>query len=181
MDYSRQIKCNNSQGGNSKVYLFPFVEYLDSEITVSNNILTDFPYNVIYDMNAVNINFSLDAKQDNDIEYSEKISFQLKKLSEKDKFKEYLQQDYRIIIKDNNGNIRLFGLQNGLLGSYKEESGTNRNEFSGYSFNFEGKEENSAPYLNNLDLFGVMNLDDLLITDGQGNLLTDGQDNIITN
>jgi len=181
MDYSRDIKCSNSQGGNAKIYLFPYVEYLDSEITVVDNILTAFPYNIIYDMNANNINFNIDAKSDVDIEYSENISFQLRKLSEKDKFKEYLQQDYRIIIKDNNGKIRLFGLQNGLFGSYKEDSGTNRNEFSGYSFSFEGKEENTAPYLSDLSLFGIMNLEGLLLQDGNNNLIQDGNNNIITN
>jgi hypothetical protein len=181
MDYSREIKCSNSQGGNVKIYLFPYVEYLDSEITVVNNVLTAFPYNIIYDMNANNINFNIDAKSDVDIEYSENISFQLRKLSEKDKFKEYLQQDYRIIIKDNNGKIRLFGLQNGLFGSYKEDSGTNRNEFSGYSFSFEGKEENTAPYLTDLSLFRVMNLEGLLLQDGNNNLIQDGNNNIITN
>jgi hypothetical protein len=155
MDYSRDRRNSVLQGGAKDLYIMPYVDYLDSEITVENNILTVFPKSTIYRVVAENINISIDAKQDKDIEYSEKISFQLKKLSEKDKFKEYLKQDYRIIIKDNNGKIRLFGLQNGLICSYKEESGTNRNEFSGYSFNFEGKEENSAPYLNDLSLFVV--------------------------
>ena len=155
MDYSRANKCNNNQGGVNKIYLFPFVEYLDSQITVTNNILTSFPYSIIYDLNANNINFSLDGKDDKDIYYDEKISFQLKKLLETDKFKQFISKDWRVIIKDNNGKIRMFGLNNGLKGNYKEDSGTNRGEFSGYSFNFEGKEEDSAPYLNNLSGFDV--------------------------
>ena len=99
MDYSRICQDANSQGGVEKVYLFPYEEYLDNEITVENNILTDFPYNVIYDLNANSINFSIDVKNDTDIEYSEKISFQVKKLLETDDFKEYVSQDCRVIIK----------------------------------------------------------------------------------
>lgn len=181
MDYSRDLKCSDSQGGASKIYLFPYVGYLDSQITVINNILTSFPYSVIYDMNAFNINYTDDASHDKDVLYNEKISFQIKKLLETDFFKEYVSQDYRLIIKDNNGKIRLFGLKNGLTGSYKEEIGTNRNEFNGYSFSFDGKEQNIAPYLNNLDLFGVMNIEGLLLQDGNDNLIQDGNNNIITN
>lgn len=181
MDYSRNIQCDNSQGGNSKIYLFPFIDYLDSQIIVENNILVEFPYAIIYDLNAVNINFNIDVKQDKDIEYSEKISFQLKKLSEVDKFKEYVSRDYRAIIHTNNNQFRLLGLKTGLIGSYKEEQGTNRSEFSGYSFSFETKEENTAPYLNDLSLFNVMPIEGLLFNDGNGNIIQDGNNNDIIN
>lgn len=181
MDYSRSRQCSNSQGGVSKLYIMPFIDYLESEINVVNNILVSFPESIIYDLNAVNINYNLDGKEDKDIYYDEKVSFQIKKLLETDNFREFIQQDYRIIIKDNNGKFRLLGLRNGLKGEYKEDVGTNRNEFNGYSFNFSGKEEFSAPYLNDLDLFNVMNIEGLLLQDGNNNLVQDGNNNIITN
>jgi len=178
MDYSRKIQCDNSQGGASKIYVMPFINYLDSQITVVNNILTVFPYNIIYDMNAANINYTVDA---NDDLYDEKISFQIKKLLENDNFNDFIKQDYRVIIKDNNNKIRLFGLKNGMIGSYKEEIGTNRNEFNGYSFNFQNKEEQSAPYLSDLSLFNIMPIEGLLLQDGNNNILEDGNNNEITN
>ena len=181
MDYSRKIQCNNSQGGASKVYIFPYISYLSSQITIENNILTDYPYNIIYDMNAVNINYTVDATENIDSEYTEKISFQVKKLKETDYFDKFIQQDYRCIIKDNNNKIRIFGLTNGLKLSYKEDIGTNRTDFNGYSFSLDGKEEIKAPYLSNLDLFNVMPIEGLLIQDGNDNLIQDGNDNIITN
>lgn len=181
MDYSRKKQCSNSQGGNSKVYIFPFIEYLDSQIIVTNNVLTSFPYNIIYDLNANNINFESEGNDNEDINYNEKVSFSLNKLSENDNFKQFLKQDYRIIIKDNNNKIRLFGLKNGLKGGYKEESGTNRTDFNGYSFSFETKEENSAPYLTDLSLFNIMPIEGLLIQDGNDNIIQDGNDNEITN
>lgn len=178
MDYSRKIQDDNSQGGASKVYLMSFKSYLQSEITVSNNILTVFPYNIIYDMNAVNITYDIEAKED---VYNEKVSFQVKKLSKNDNFDNFIKQDYRIIVKDNLGKIRLFGLQNGMIGGFKEEIGTSKSDFYGYSFSFENKEERSAPYLNNLELFNVMPIEGLLMQDGNDNLLQDGNNNILTN
>ena len=181
MDYSRDRECDNLQGGVNKVYIFPFVKYLRSEITVTNNILVSFPYNIIYDMNATNINFTIDVKEDNDIVFDEKVSFQLRKLNEIDKFKQIVGQDYRVIAKDNNGKLRLLGLYNGMKGSYNENVGTNRSDFNGYSFNFENKESESAPYLTDLSIFNIMPIDGLLFNDGNGNLIVDGNNNNITN
>lgn len=158
MDYSRDIQCNNIQGGASKLYVLPYVDYLDSQISIENNILTLFPYSVIYDLNAFNITYSNDVKQDVDNLCDISISFQLKKLNESDIFIEYIKRDYRIIIKDNNNKIRIFGLFNGLTVGYKEDIGSNKNEFNGYSFTFQGKEEFIPPYLLNLDNFDINGL-----------------------
>jgi hypothetical protein len=181
MDYSREIKCNNSQGGVKEVYVMPYVDYLDSQISVINNVLTRFPYNIIYRLNAFNINFNTDAKQDKDVEYSEKISFQLKKLLESDNFKQFVSRDWRVIVKDNNSKIRMFGLRNGLIGSYKEDSGTGRADFNGYSFNFEGKEEDTAPYIYDLSIFNIMPIEGLLLENGLGVVIEDGNTNYLTN
>ena len=181
MDYSRSRQCSNSQGGVSKLYIMPFVDYLESEITVVNNMLVSFPFSTIYDLNAININYNLDGKEDKDIYYDEKVSFQIKKLLETDNFREFIQQDYRIIIKDNNGKFRLLGLRNGLKGEYKEDVGTNRNEFNGDALNSRGKEKFSAPYLNDLSFFNIMPIEGLLLQDGNDNIIQDGNSNEITN
>ena len=162
------------------MYILPYVKYLHSEIVVTNNILTTFPSSTIFDMNANNINFNIGVKEDRDILFDEKISFQLKKLSEIDKFKEIVGRDWRVIVKGNNGKIRMFGLRNGMLGSYNEDSGTNRTDFNGYQFNFENKESESAPYLTDLTGFIVRPIEGLFLSDGQGNILQDGNDNLIT-
>lgn len=152
MDYSRNIACDNSQGGNSKLYIFPFVQYAESLIDVQDNILVDFPEVTVYDLNATNINFTNEFKEDL---YEQTVSFQLKKLSESDKLKGWAEKDVSIIVKDNNNNYRIFGLYTGLIGTYKEESGTNRSDFNGYSFNYSTKEEISAPYLGSLAFFNI--------------------------
>ena len=153
MDYSRNIQCDNSQGGVSRLYVMPWVQLLESQIVVSNNVLTSFPNTTVYKIDAENVNFNIDA---NDDFYDEKLSFQLKKLLETDNFKPFISQDFRVIVKTNNKKYRLLGLKNGMIGRYKEESGTNRNDFNGYSFDFQNKEEESAPYLTDLSFFNIV-------------------------
>jgi hypothetical protein len=179
MDYSRDRKCDDNQGGNVSIYLLPYVKYLQSQIIVSKNILTTFPSSTIFDMNADNINFNISVKEDRDIVFEEKVSFQLKKLNEIDKFKEIVGRDWRVIVKANNVKIRMFGLRNGMIGSYNEDSGRNRTDFNGYAFNFDNKESESAPYLNDLSGFVIRPISGLFISDGQGNIIQDGNDNLI--
>lgn len=153
MDYTRSKKCDNNQGGSSELYIFPFQKYSRSQITVVDNMLIKFPYNEIFNLNANNISFDEECKEDGDVYYEQKVSFQLKKILKEDNFKGLSSKDFRIVTKDNNGNYRLLGLYTGLSGSFTKSTGTNRVDFNGYSFNFETKEENSAPFLNGLSLF----------------------------
>jgi len=153
MDYTRSKKCDNNQGGSSELYIFPFQKYSRSQITVVDNMLIKFPYNEIFNLNANNISFDEECKEDGDVYYEQKVSFQLKKILKEDNFKGLSSKDFRIVTKDNNGNYRLLGLYTGLSGSFTKSTGTNRVDFNGYSFNFETKEENTAPFLNGLSLF----------------------------
>ena len=155
MDYTRDLKCNKSQGGAGKLYVLPYTNIFDSSITIEDSILVQFPYSGIFDLNATNINYSIDIKEDVDILHDIKVSFQLKQLNETDFFRDFITKDFRIIIQDNNGKFRFLGLYNGLKGSIQEQIGTNRNEFNGYAFTFEGKEEINAPYLLDLDDFSI--------------------------
>lgn len=153
MDYTRSKKCDNNQGGSNELYIFPFQKYSRSQITVVDNMLVKFPYNEIFNLNANNISFDEECKEDGDVYYEQKVSFQLKKILQEDNFKGLSSKDFRIVIKDNNGNYRLLGLYTGLSGSFTKSVGVNRVDFNGYSFNFETKEENTAPFLNGLSLF----------------------------
>lgn len=177
MDYSRAKQCDNSQGGSSELYLFPFIEYSENQIKVVDNHLIEFPLNIIYSLGAVNISFDEDVTEF----YEQKTSFQVNKILATDYFKEYSSQDYRIILKDNNSNYRLLGLHTGMQGKFTKSTGTNRADFNGYNFTFDTKEENTAPFLTDLSLFNIMPIEGLIIEDGQGNEVEDGNGNLITN
>lgn len=177
MDYSRAKQDDNSQGGGEVLYIFPYTGYTTSQITVTNNYLTVFPYNIIYNLDAFNITFDEDVTDF----YEQKCSFQLKKILGTDNFKEYSTRDYRIILKDNNGNLRLLGLHTGLKGKFTKSIGVNLNGFNGYNFSYDTKEENTAPFLTDLSLFNVMPVSGLNIQDGNNNLIEDNNGNLIVN
>jgi hypothetical protein len=149
MDYTRINNIDNSQGGAEKIYVFPFEEYSPATILVADNYLVEFPAQEIYELKAFNIDFNEEV----DESYEQKISFQLKKILDTDNFKEFAAKDWRIIIKDNNGFLRMLGLYTGLRGKFSKSLGANRADFNGYNFTFETKEEISAPFLNNLSRF----------------------------
>ena len=182
MNYSRAKQCTNSNGGNIEFYLMPYVKYSRSQITVVDNILTVFPYNIIYDLNANSISFNEDVDhEDGGVSYTQSSGCKINKISSFDDYKRVAQQDYRVITKDNNGNYRLIGLFTGLIGKFKKETGTDRNSFNGFSFNFDTKEEDTAPFLNDLSFFNIMPVEGLLIEDGNNNIIEDGNNNELTN
>lgn len=182
IDYSRAKQCKNSSGGNSEFYVFPFIKYNRSQITVINNILTVFPYNVIYDLNSNNISFKEDIdEEDGGVSYTQTTSSRFPKIQSKDDYKILSQQDYRVITKDNNGNYRLIGLRNGMKGKFSKDTGVNRSDFNGFDVSFDNKEENTAPFLNDLSLFNIMPIEGLLIEDGNNNIIEDGNNNELTN
>lgn len=182
MDYSRAKQCNNSNGGNNEFYLMPFVKYTRSEITLVGNLLTVFPYNIIYDLKGHSIPFKEDVEEDKGgVVFSQSSGCKINKISINDDFKKVAQQDYRIITKDNNGNYRMLGLFTGLKGKYSKETGAERSDFNGFDFIFETKEENTAPFLTDLSFFNVMPIEGLSIQDGSNNLIEDGNNNNIVN
>ena len=133
-------------------------------------------------MNGNSITFKEDVEHDDGgVSYSQKTTFKINKITIKDNYKKFAQQDYRIIIRDNNSNYRMLGLYTGMIGKYTKETGTNRSDFNGFDFSFETKEENSAPFLKDLSFFNVMPIEGLFIQDGSNNLLQDGNNKIITN
>ena len=159
MDYTRLSSIDNSQGGISRLFMFPFVNYSQSVITVVDNFLTVFPSSNIYELKAFSISFDEDVSDS----YEQKLSFQLKKLLPTDNFKELANSDWRFIIKDNNGYFRMLGLYTGLQGTFTKSTGTNRSDFNGYNFSFDTKEIISAPFLTDLSNFNSQDyLDEIL-------------------
>lgn len=182
MDYSRPKQCKNSNGGNIEFYVFPFVKYNRSQITVIDNVLTVFPYNVLYNLNSNSITFKEDIEEeDGGVSYSQSASTKFSKILSIDDYKSLAELDHRVITKDNNGNYRLIGLFNGMKGKFSKDTGGNKSDFNGFDISFENKEENTAPFLTDLSLFNIMPIEGLLIEDGNGNVITDGNTNELTN
>ena len=145
--------CKDSKGGISKVYLFPYVKYNRSSIKVNNLVLSEFPATQIFEFSAV-LNSNLDQKmtdEDGGKYYTQSISLQFQGIKDKFTFQKLLKKDYRLIIKDNNGNLRLLGAYNGLeCESLDVDAGSSKNSFSGLTVSFNGKEINEALFVKDL-------------------------------
>lgn len=152
----RTEKCTNNHGGNSELYVFEYTDIPRSQIKVVDNILTEFPSTAAYDINANQISFTESVdEEDGGVTYSQSGNFQLKKLLPEDNFKQFVSKDWRIIARDNNGYYRLIGLETGLKIKFTKETGSNLNEFNGFKFSFETKEENTAPFIYDLTMFVI--------------------------
>lgn len=159
MDYSRARQPDNNQGGSELIYILPFVEYNNSEITVVENFITVFPTSTIYQVGVDNISFDEDV----DESYNQKLTYQINKILPTDNFKNYSKIDFRFILKDNNGNLRMLGAFTGMSGKFTKSTGASMSDYNGYNFTFETKEENTAPFLTDLSIFEIEhNLQQLL-------------------
>tara|TARA_R110002020_G_scaffold255196_1_gene469049 strand:- start:1289 stop:1882 length:594 start_codon:yes stop_codon:yes gene_type:complete len=158
MRYDRLRQCKDSNGGTRVLYAFPYVKYSRTQIKVVNNVLTVFPYTDIYDLNAVNVDFNENlSSEDGGFQSLQSLSYELLKISKSDSFKDFVNFDWRFVVEDNNGLLRVMGLKNGLSGGYLKELGAGKSDFNGFKFTYETKEDCEAPFLDNLDLFNVYN------------------------
>ena len=156
MEINRDEQCADSVGGVSDLYVFPYVKYSRSQIKVVDNILIDFPFSLIYDLNALQSTLTeTPSIEDGGIAFAQTGSFQINKIKSVDSYRMFLEKDWRIIIRDNNGNYRLIGLQNGVKIKYTKEIGTNLVDFNGFKMSFDTKEEYTAPFITNLDYFDI--------------------------
>ena len=154
--------CSNNYGGVSEIYVFEYKDYARSQIKIVNNFLTTFPFSSIYDLGALQFNFTESATlEDGGVSFSQSGSFQLNKIMSTDTFRLFLDKNWRVIIKDNNDNYRFLGLETGLKMKYTKEVGTNLSDFNGFKFSFETKEEDSAPFLSDLSNYNIIGTDAL--------------------
>ena len=156
MEIDKRDDFTNNYGGISEMYVLEYKDYARSKIKIVNNFLVDFPFSVIYDLGALQVNFTESPTlEDGGVSFAQSGSFQLNKIMSTDNFRLFLDKNWRFIIKDNNGNYRFLGLETGLKIKYTKEVGTNLADFNGFKFSFETKEEDSAPFLIDLSNFDI--------------------------
>lgn len=166
MGYDRATECTNSRGGNTELYIFPFIKYSLSEIEYTGNYLTKFPYSAIFKLDSPVTSFNQPVtSEDGGTTFAQNVTFQLNKILDTDDYKNFVDFDWRIIVKDGNGFYRMIGVETGVKGSYTEETGGYAPEYNGFKFTFETKEERTAAFLENLegfDINGELSLDSIL-------------------
>ena len=174
--------CKELQGGVNKVYLFPFVKYSRSQIVLTDQILTTFPSTTIYDWASSATNYSENTSIDGgSVEWTQNFTIQIPKTIATSEVYKLVKQDYRAILVDRNGNIRILGLFNGLEAQITNETGQEKDDFSGYKVTFTGKEDNQAYFITNLTTVGfeVYTVYNFVYHNWNDNIVMDNVDNFI--
>ena len=144
--------CKNSIGGVNKVYLFTFVKYSRSQITLNKQELVTFPTTTIYDWDSIATNFSeTTSVEGGDIAWGQSFSIQIPKTVVTSEVFKLAKSEWRAIIIDRLGNIRILGLFNGLDAEISIETGQSKSDFNGYKVTFTGKEDNQSYFISNLN------------------------------
>jgi len=168
-------ECKSLQGGIDKLYIFPYVKYSRSQITINDQIVTSFPSTTIYDWYGININFNENTEViGGDIAWNQNLTFDILKTGSDKEIYKLPKQYYRAIFIDRIGNIRILGLFNGLDAQITEESGGDKSSLNGYKITFTGKEVQQALYLNDLSDFDIHTENDYLFQDGVSFEFEDG-------
>lgn len=166
MGYDRGVKCANSNGGNSELYWMPFVEYSRSQILYTGNYITTFPFSAIYSLDSPITSFLEDIDElAGGVVSNQSGAFQLNKILDTDNYLGFAGMDARLILKDENGFYRMVGTHVGLKIKYTKDTGSNKQDFNGFKFTFEGMEEKQAGFLADLsgfDVNGALSLEEIL-------------------
>jgi len=167
-------KCKDSQGGIKHLWLFPYVQYSRSQIIVEDKVLVTFPPTEIFEVNPLTITQSEKQEEDAGGKYwNQSIGFTISKFDYE--FQKLLNKDYRIIVQDNNGKYIIYGLYKGLECSKIDyTSGSAKADSNGMSFTFDGKEEKSSFFIDDLEDAGFEFVNYLLQENGLYLLLQNG-------
>lgn len=171
-----EISCRNNIGGIKKVYLFKYKAYDITQIVRDKQLVTSFPSTTAYEFYTNNADFNETiSNDDNGVTYDQSLTFRLNKtdLETTRQLNSIENLFLSFIVEFNDGSLRLGGLYKGCNLSFDIQSGGSKLDGTGYNITISGKEEISAPYLDNLNDFTGERF--LLLEDGTFLLLEDGQ------
>jgi len=153
-------KCKDGSSGVSNIWLLKFKKYSRSQIVTDGNYLVSFPETFIYEFNSVQNPTPTETMEINEGGkfYNQSISLTFPTASTKD-INELSSLEFRLLFKDNNGKYRIFGLYNGLnSGNVTYTTGSGKNDLNGIKIDFQGKEEDSAYFISDLNSVGLIDM-----------------------
>lgn len=173
---------NVSLGGIETVYLFPYVKYNRSQITLTGQTLTSFPTTTVYSMHSTVTNYSENTEiEGGDVGFNQSFSLQFPITSVESELYKLVKKDWRAIYVDRLGNIRILGLWNGLEATFNNDTGTAKPDLNGYRIAFTGKEDNQAYFLDDLTDFSLPSENEnFVFMDGCNFIFTDNDNFIFT-
>lgn len=170
------LQCKDLQGGVKKLYLLPFKKWLRSQITINNMIVTQIPSSDYYLFESYgDFGISEQMQEDEGGKFFN-ISFSIK-IPNYINIGNFLNQEFRAVGLDRNGNNKIYGLWYGLeCVSIEHNTGGSKNEYNGLTLKFEGKEIMEAPYINSINDLDTNYLlqenSDYILQENLGKILT---------
>lgn len=142
---------NNRQGGLKKIYLTEYVDYSRSDITLSNERITSIPTATIYEYDVHGASFEETQSREAGGEvYSQKLSAVIQGTQNSSELWKLTKKPHHCIVVDEQGNGRFLGLRNGVEAIVSDKTGANKSDLNGYTIEIDGKEDNQAYFIANL-------------------------------
>lgn len=142
-------KCKDRKAGIKGIWLLKFVNYGRGLIVTSGNTLVSFPESFVYRFNFVeNPSVNENQQQNEGGKYFDQ-NISLTFVGAEIKQLELLQKiDVRMLVLDNNGLYRVYGLWNGLQGgNLTYTTGNGKSDLNGFKIDFNGLEENESAFV----------------------------------
>lgn len=142
-------KCKSSIAGVRSVWIMKWLNHSLSQIVTEGNKLVSFPEVFIYKFESITDVTASETQETNDGGKYWKQSLSLTFQGSDSSNIEILQRvDTRILILDNNGLYRVFGLYNGMLGGNIDyTTGGAKSDLNGIKISFEGQEEKQSVFV----------------------------------
>ena len=177
----RTNPCNDNIGGLKFIYLFPFVAYRYPDVITDGSEVTTFPASTIYKYEFVDGSFSEDISNDEEgINHNQNLTFTLTKQTKATTLEldNATKIDIHCIVQFNDGKLRILGLYNGCnISNIEIVSGGSKSDLNGYNVTIEGRELESAHYLDDLTGFTIVE-PEYLLTETGAFLLTEAGEKI---
>lgn len=166
--------CKDNIGGVKNIYVFKYVDYLQSQIVLDGQLLTSFPGSVVYKYEVKNGTFDQEINNDeNGTSYSQSLSFTLFKqdVLTTNELKVLTDIDFRCVVELYDGTFRIAGLYNACkIESLTLVSGGAKTDLNGYNITITALEELEAVYINSLEIitdnYIFMDADNFIFMDG---------------
>lgn len=142
-------KCKDKIAGIKSIWLLKYVKYGRSEIITSGNTLISFPETFVFKFESLQNPSVNENQQQNEggkyFDQSISLTFSSAEIAEI----ELLQRiDVRMLVLDNNGLYKIYGLWNGLqAGNITYTTGNSKSDLNGFKIDFNGLEENESLFI----------------------------------
>lgn len=152
----RREPCNDNIGGIRNIYLATYVEHNVRDVQgYRTQNITSYPSTQVYKYEGQNKTFVENLNEDGS--YNQEVGLRLIKqdLATAQLLSLLIKNKVIAVIEDRLGRFRVAGCLNGLDAEINATVGSSKVDFNGYDLTLIGVEEFQAPFIVDLDNYGI--------------------------